>query len=194
VSIDEELEEARAILHREQVFQEARELLRQRVEQKIVEMAAEIPRELGSRVSEHLGRLTNGAYRQVNLTEELTVLSLREAGVTQEQWQPHELSCGERHQTALSVKIAVARAMAESGGAAFIILDDSLVSFDPERRTAAEKCLLDIVADGKLQVVLLTCHTDWVEDWKKRQPDAISYIELAKAADYYRTPPALVGA
>jgi DNA repair exonuclease SbcCD ATPase subunit len=190
VGIEEELEEAKSILRREQVSQEGRELLRQRIEQKILEMAADVPRELSNRVSEHLARLTRGAYGRVNLTEHLAVSSVREAGIVQEQWQPHELSCGERHQTALSVKIAVARALAETSGPVFIILDDSLVSFDPERRVAAEKCLLDLVGDGKLQVILLTCHTDWATDWKKRQPDEVNYIELASVADYYRPPPA----
>lgn len=89
----------------------------------------------------------------------------------------------------MAVKIAVARALAESHGPVFIMLDDSLVSFDPERRLSTEELLLDLVADGQLQVVLFTCDTDWAAGWKARQPDAVNYIELCKVAQYYRARP-----
>jgi uncharacterized protein YhaN len=98
---------------------------------------------------------------------------------------PGQLSHGERHQSALAVKIAVARALSETTGPVFIILDDSLVTFDPERRGAAEDFLLDLVSDEKLQVILLTCHTDWAADWQRRRPREVNYVELAKCACYY---------
>jgi len=126
----------------------------------------------------------------LSITEGLQVSAVAEKGAAQ-QWKPIELSHGERHQAALAVKIAVARAIAESSGPVFMILDDSLVSFDPQRRAAAETLLLDLVADGKLQVILLTCHTDWAEDWHRRTPERIHYIELGRVAEYYRPPPAL---
>lgn len=190
-SIRADLEEATNFLRREEILQEARALFKQRIEEKIAEMAASVPQELGDKVSEYLSSLSKGAYVKVNLTEQLTVSGVRERGKSPEQWQPHELSYGERHQAALAVKIAVARALAETTGPIFMILDDSLISFDPERRAAAETLLMDLVADGKLQVILLTCHTDWAEDWKQRAGSALNYIELPSAAEYYRLPPAI---
>jgi uncharacterized protein YhaN len=135
--------------------------------------------------------MTGGAFGQVRLDKGLGVSDVGENGRAAQTWQPHELSFGERHQAALAVKIAVARALAETIGPVFIMLDDSLVTFDPQRRAATENWLLDLVADEKLQVILFTCHTDWAADWKKRQPEMVRYIELAREASYYREPPSV---
>jgi uncharacterized protein YhaN len=190
VAIQSDWEEARDILRREQVFQEARGLLKQRIEEKITEMTQSVPREIGTKVSEYLHLLSKGAYGKVHLTESLTLSTVQDNGEAPESWKPYELSHGERHQAALAIKTAVARALAETSGPVFIILDDSLVHFDPTRRVATEELLTDLAKDGNLQVILLTCHTDWAEDWKRRRPD-LNYIELAKVADYYRTPASL---
>jgi len=134
--------------------------------------------------------LTGGSLSQAALSQELAISQVGENGAAKS-WRTPQLSHGERHQAALAVKIAVARALAETSGPVFIMLDDSLVAFDPHRRAATEESLLDLVADEKLQVILLTCHTDWAGDWKTRRPDQVNYIELAKAARYYRAPPAI---
>jgi DNA repair exonuclease SbcCD ATPase subunit len=186
-----DLREAEEFLHREQVLQEARSKLIERIEEKMSTLAAHVPVELGSKITENLGRLTSGAFSQVRLHEGLTVSQVGENGRHSQPWLPHELSYGERHQAALAVKIAVARALAETSGPVFIMLDDSLVTFDPARRAATEKWLLDLVADEKLQVILFTCHTDWATDWTKRRPKLVNYIELVQSAQYYRDPPAL---
>ncbi len=192
-TIEAEWREAKAVLLREQVFQEARELLRQQIESKIVEMTEGVPRDLGEKVTACLARISDGSYVRASLTESLAVSKVHERGQSPEHWEPHELSHGERHQAALALKIAVARAIVETSGPVFIILDDSLVHFDPQRRAATEELLSELVSDGKLQVILLTCHTDWAADWKRRKPD-LSYIELAEVAEYYRTPVALASA
>ena len=102
-----------------------------------------------------------------------------------------QLSFGERHQAALAVKVAVARALAEASGPVFIMLDDSLVHFDPSRRASTEEFLLEQAAEGDLQIILLTCHTDWAADLKRRRGDQVSYIELARCAHYYYPPPSV---
>ena len=117
-----------------------------------------------------------------------------ENGQQSDPWHPAQLSHGERHLAALAVKIAVACALAETVGPVFMMLDDSLVTFDPRRRSATENWLLNLVAGNKLQVILFTCHTDWAADWKKRQPELVHYIELAMEARYYREPPSLSAA
>ena len=187
--IQADLEEAELVLHREQVLQDARVLLKDRIEEKMTGMAAHVPVGLGKRITEHLEKLSAGAFGQVQLNAKLAVDQVGENG-NQGQWQPGQLSHGQRHQAALAVKIAVARALAETSGPVFIMLDDSLVSFDPQCRAATEKWLLDLVADEKLQVILLTCHSDWAADWHSRSPE-IHVIELVKEANYYRDPPAI---
>ncbi len=189
-TLEAEWEEAKAVLHREQVFQEGRELLRQQIESKIVEMTEGVPRDLGEKVTACLARISDGSYVRASLADSLTLSNVHERGHSPEHWAPHELSHGERHQAALAVKIAVARAIAETGDPVFIILDDCLVDFDPQRRAATELLLTELVSDGKLQVILLTCHTDWAADWKRRKPD-LAYVQLADVAEYYRTPVAL---
>jgi DNA repair exonuclease SbcCD ATPase subunit len=184
--IQSELREAEEFLHQEQVLQEARSKLIERIEEKMSTLAAHVPAELGSKVTEHLAQLTGGAFAQVRLHQGLALSDVGENGT--DPWHPSELSYGERHQAALAIKIAVARALAETTGPVFIMLDDSLVTFDPERRAATEKWLLDLVADEKLQVILFTCHIDWAADWKERRPKLVEYIELAKEARYYREP------
>jgi DNA repair exonuclease SbcCD ATPase subunit len=188
--IQSDLEEARQSLHREQALQEARALLRDRIQEKMQALAGHVPVELGKRVTRHLARLMGGRYHEVFLGQGLAVSHIAENGALQP-WQLRQLSHGERHQAAVAVKIAVARALAETSGPVFIILDDSLVTFDPQRRAATEELLLDLAADKKLQAILLTCHTDWAAGWKARRPDQVHYIELAKSARYYRDPPAL---
>jgi hypothetical protein len=168
-------------------IQEGRALLLERIEAKMGSLAAHVPVELGRKVTQQLARLTGGSMGQVVLSPGLAVAHVGENGAVKA-WQPRQLSHGERHQAALAVKIAVARALAETSGPVFIMLDDSLVSFDPARRAATEDFLLDLVKDGKLQVILLTCHTDWAADWKRRRPDEVSCIELLRAAHYYRPP------
>lgn len=184
-SIEADLAEAQVLHQREKVLQEARELLKQRLEEKVTEMAAEVPLELGERVSQHLGRLTTGAFTKVSLSPNLCIAGLADEQPIAGAWETKHLSYGERNQAALAVKIAVARALAETHGPIFLILDDSLVSFDPNRRAATEKLLEELTADGRLQIILLTCHTDWIEDWKARAKTALHHIELKKIAAYY---------
>ena len=190
-NIEADLEEAKSVLHREQTLQSARRLLIEQINQKVVEMAEDVPKELGDRISAHLSAITRGAYGKVSLSDNFAVSSIGEGGKNSDQWKPNELSWGERHVAALAIKIAVARALAESKGSVFIVLDDSLVHFDPEHREATEDLLLNLVKDGRLQVILLTCHSDWAFDWKKRAGEFINYIELTKVAQYYRPPAAM---
>jgi recombinational DNA repair ATPase RecF len=187
-SIEADLVEAINMQQRQQTLQDARILLKDRIEKKTTEMASDVPSHLGERISAHLSRLSCGAFGNVHLADDFAVTAVSEDGQTSEHWQPHHLSTGERHQTALAVKIAVARALAETSGPVFVILDDCLASFDPHRRSATEKLLTELVADGKLQVIFLTCHTDWAEDWRKREPNVFHFIELEKVAVYYRAP------
>jgi len=49
-----------------------------------------------------------------------------------------------------------------------------------------------IVADGKLQVLLFTCHSDWAADWKQRAGDAFTHIEMLDIVEYYRPPAAVL--
>jgi DNA repair exonuclease SbcCD ATPase subunit len=191
-SIEAELADARERLSRETTLQKARELLQERIAQKISELAAEVPPRLGVRVGEYFSRLTNGFFDQVTLTDQLVVSRLREVGTTPQQqaehWETQHLSTGERHQAALALKIALARALTESHGPIFVILDDYLVHFDPSRRAATEQLLQDLTRDGLLQVILLTCHTDWAVDWQRRHPQEVEFVDLPSTADYYRPP------
>jgi DNA repair exonuclease SbcCD ATPase subunit len=193
-AIESDLEEARAHCDRQQVLQEARELLKKRIEEKMDEMSAHVPLGLAGQISAHLARLTEGAFTRVDLGADLVTASVSEGRESPGNWGPHQLSCGERHQAALAIRIAVARALAESSGPVFIVLDDSCSSFDPVRLAAAEALLTDLVADGKLQVILLTCHTDWAAHWNGRAGNRVRYIELTEAATYYRQPVALAPA
>ena len=45
-----------------------------------------------------------------------------------------------------------------------------------------------------LQIILTTCHTDWAADFKRRRGEQVNYIELARCARYYRTPPSVTAA
>src|SRR5262249_43063392 len=60
-SIHAELEEARESHNREQILQEARALLKERIEDKMRHLAAHVPVELGEKVTQHLSRLTGGS-------------------------------------------------------------------------------------------------------------------------------------
>jgi ABC-type polar amino acid transport system ATPase subunit len=188
-AIEAELAEAQAALYREEVLQEARQLLAQRIDQTMVEMAAAVPEDLASRISSHLAELSEGALARVRLDADLKVTSVTQETGIAEHWTPEQLSVGQRTLAALTLKIAVARAIAETQRQpVFIILDDSLVNLDPEHRTATERLLGELAADGQLQVILLTCHTDWARAWQQRAPDCVRTIELQETADYYRQP------
>jgi len=190
-SVESDLEDAQAELRREETLQKARDLLKERIGEKIQEMSESVPRELGARIGGYLAQLTGGAYAKVSLNGAFAVDRVGEGTDRAEHWQPHQLSAGEQALTALGMKIAVALALAESGNPVFVLLDDSLVSLDPQHRTATESLLVDLIAGGRLQVILLTCHTDWASDWQRRCGEQVHLIDLAAQAEYYRTPPAL---
>lgn len=185
-SIETDLDEAKIFLHREQVNQSARQMLISRVAEKISEMSANVPQELGERISKHIATLTNGSYSIIGLSDTFGISSIGEGGERSERWQPNELSHGERHVTALALKIAVAQALSELSDPIFIILDDSLVAFDPEHRTTTEKLLVELSSQGKVQIILLTCHTDWAADWKRRAGEKVNLVQLQDVAKYYR--------
>lgn len=103
-------------------------------------------------------------------------------------WRGHH----ERHQLALAVKFAVAKAIAETAGSVFVILDDSFACFDGARVRAAEAFLEEAVADDRVQIIFMTCHLEWARAWAARAGPELHYIDLETAAQYYRTPPALL--
>ncbi len=184
-SIQDDLDDAAEAFKRETLLQDARLLLKERIEDKMQALAAHVPVDLGKKVTEHLAALTSVPGGEVVLGPNLTVTQIKESGLAKP-WSPAQLSYGELHQAALAVKVAVGRALAETSGPVFVMLDDSLVAFDPARRAATENFLLDLTRDRKLQIILLTCHTDWAADWKRRRPNEVAHIPLCDHAQYYR--------
>ncbi|MFO0966596.1 MAG: AAA family ATPase [Gemmataceae bacterium] len=184
-AIKDDLEDANEAFKRESLLQDARLLLKERIEQKMEALAAHVPVDLSKKVTEHLAALTSGAGGEVVLSPELKVTHVKESGLAKP-WEPRHLSFGERHQAALAVKVAVGRALAETCGPVFIMLDDSLVAFDPTRRAATENFLLDLARDHKLQIILTTCHTDWAADWKRAARTTSPTSTCASTAEYYR--------
>lgn len=97
-----------------------------------------------------LGRLVYRRDFDVELSEDLTIVSRREGGVT----VPYEsLSGGAREQLAVIVRIACARLVGDDGVPLF--LDDTMGYSDPGRRLAMGGVLA--AAAGTSQLVVLTC-------------------------------------
>ncbi|MCE9543963.1 MAG: hypothetical protein K8T25_00335 [Planctomycetia bacterium] len=187
LTVESELTEAQDLLRHEKTLQDARLLLMERIGTKMEELAAAVPEDLARRVSANLAKISGGVYARATLNPQLQIETVCREGDATEQWRPDQLSTGERTMAALTLKIAVAQALAESNPL-FIILDDSMVNLDDDHRASTQRLLLDLAANGMLQVILLTCHSDWARSWHAQAEDRIRYIHLDQVADYYRTP------
>ena len=131
-------------------------------------------------------------FGSVKLNDDLSLNCVQQDTEYPIVWKVDELSAGERTLAALTLRIAVALSLVEMVGPVFVMLDDSLVNLDPEYRAATERLLSELVADGRLQVILFTCHTDWAHQWHKRASEEIRFIDLESACEYFQTPAAIV--
>lgn len=103
---------------------------------------------------EQLGGLVFDETIQVNISDELQIASLTRDGVT----VPFDsLSGGEKEQLSLIHRLVCSMAVAEDGGAPFI-LDDALGYTDPERLPLVNAVLSKAAKD--CQIIVLTCTPD----------------------------------
>lgn len=123
-----------------------------------------------ARASEYLRPMTADRYRRViapvGQTDKLEVE--RGDGT---RLGAAQLSRGTAAQLLLSVRLALARQLAETNGAGLpLILDDILVDFDGERLKGAARVLGQVA--GEQQVMLFTCHRHILETVTQVCPNA----------------------
>ena len=88
------------------------------------------------------------------------------------------LSGGTREQVAAAVRLAIAELLAAEGdGTLPVVFDDAFVNSDP-RRIARLQRTLDLGARRGLQIIVLTCHSDYYTELGARQV----FLEPAGAA------------
>ena len=131
---DEETEAA--LLLAQEALQEAAEEMRSRFSPPIAAEASRI-----------LAQLTGGTYSSLLLDVEMR-LSLRENGLTR---PAAAMSCGTTDQMYLALRLAMCRLLLPKGVP--LLLDDTLVNFDPKRSAAA----IDLLKQEERQILLFTC-------------------------------------
>ncbi len=114
--------------------------------------------ELTLRASRYLERFTGGRYTRLVLGDDgdADSLLLQAAHLPGTQPVSEPLSTGTREQVFMALRLAVVDQMDREGARLPLILDETLVNWDQERRQRALDLLTDVAAER--QVLLFTCH------------------------------------
>ncbi|MTT30473.1 AAA family ATPase [Terrilactibacillus sp. BCM23-1] len=103
----------------------------------------------------YFSKMTNQIYTAVFLHTERGFIVRDSKG---NEYEVSQLSRGTSEQLYLSIRLALA-SIVETKEALPIIIDDSLVNFDQERRSQVLSVLTEV--SKKHQVILFTCHKEW---------------------------------
>lgn len=125
--------------------------------------------DMNEQVSEMVSKITNGAYTDVKLDEQLRI-KVRKQG---RYIGAEHLSTGTLEQIYLAVRLAAADEMSTSGMP--IILDDIFGSYDDARLEAALQCIADY--RGTEQILLFTA-SDRIADTLDKTKNDYNYVEL----------------
>jgi len=116
--------------------------------------------------SELFGEVTAGRYARVMaLPDRNELVVLDSAG---RQKNPGELSRGTAEQLYLCLRMGLAHEFSRHAEPLPIVMDDVLVNFDPRRRRAMAKLLLNFASSH--QLLLFTCHPDITEVLLELEP------------------------
>lgn len=125
--------------------------------------------DMNEQVSEMVSKITNGAYTDVKLDEQLRI-KVRKQG---RYIGAEHLSTGTLEQIYLAVRLAAADEMSTSGMP--IILDDIFGSYDDARLEAALQCIAEY--RGTEQILLFTA-SDRIADTLDKTKNDYNYVEL----------------
>lgn len=142
-------EKARVLLKVKELFEEARR-------HSLAQMAASI----GERMEDYVQQLTAGRYQKVEISPggmDIQIYSSEKDGYVD---IDQELSTGTRDQIYLAARLAMIPAAA-NGRRPPLLLDDSLVYFDPGRREKAFAVIKNLAREH--QVLIFSCH-DYYDD------------------------------
>ncbi len=142
------------------------------LERQMARFSAQQQPRLLERVSKLFAAMTGGRYRRVyqRLDEARSFVAVRDSGV---EVTPAALSTGTREQLYLAVRLAYVDQYCAGAEPLPLVLDDVLVNFDDDRATATLAVLGQFAAEGRAQVLLLTCHSHLVALAKKVLPSLI---------------------
>ena len=167
-----------ASLEKEGRRQEARMLLMERIEAKMNRLAEGVPVQLSDKVAQHLSQLTLGLFSSVELNDNLSIRNVYDSSSHGVNWTSSELSTGERTLVALAIRIAIALSVADIYGTAFLMLDDAFTNLDPCYLAATEDLIERVAKNGRIQIVLFTCHENWAAKWESKAPRDFKFVCL----------------
>src|SRR6185436_10747416 len=127
----------------------------------------EQPRLLES-IGKLFGAMTRARYSRVYQRLDGSFMAVRADGVEVE---PGALSSGTREQLYLAVRLAYIDSYCARSEPLPLCLDDVLVNFDDARAAATLDVLHHLAAEGRTQLLFLTCHAHLVELAKKVLPE-----------------------
>jgi uncharacterized protein YhaN len=81
---------------------------------------------------------------------------------------PEDLSRGAAEQLYLCLRLGLAEEFSRRAEPMFLVMDDVLVNFDPVRRRATARLLLEFAE--RQQVLLFTCHPEIEELMREERP------------------------
>jgi DNA repair exonuclease SbcCD ATPase subunit len=183
--IEAEMADVTTTLEKEGHRQSARLLLMERIKTKMNLLAEQIPAQLAEQVAMHLSQLTLGLFSSVEINDDLSIHTIFDSSGHGVNWTSAELSTGERTLVALAIRVAIALSVADIEGTAFLMLDDAFTSLDPCYLTETEGLIEKVAEDGRIQVVLFTCHENWAVNWESRAPREFSFVRLEDRCSYF---------
>ena len=152
-AVDARLDELREQTDRLRADYDALEVAIDALGQADAQLQSRFSPHLSDKAGAYFSRLTEGQYEEVSLARDLSV-TVRETGTLA--GQPlSTVSQGTADQLYLALRLAVADLVLPYPGAAPLVLDDALLTFDDHRLDLALDCLTGLAGDR--QVILFTC-------------------------------------
>ena len=152
-AVDARLDELREQTDRLRADYDALEVAIDALGQADAQLQSRFSPHLSDKAGAYFSRLTGGQYEEVSLARDLSV-TVRETGSLA--GQPlSTVSQGTADQLYLALRLAVADLVLPYPGAAPLVLDDALLTFDDHRLDLALDCLTGLAGDR--QVILFTC-------------------------------------
>jgi len=132
--------------------------------------------------SELLGELTAGRYRRVFAPMEGETLLLEDAA--SDVWPIEMLSQGLRDQLFITLRLALVSLFRKRGVELPLVLDDVLVNFDASRTAAGAELLVRFAESGQ-QILLFTCHSHIVRQFRRYEVPLIELPESPLPAEVH---------
>lgn len=158
--IEKEIEDLKALINKETLFCDSIDIAASVLGDAFARVREGFGSALSERTAEIFGSITNGKYKNVNVSKSFDI-SVEETDVFgTNDWQA--LSDGTIDQAYFALRLAVSEFLSKDGEKLPLILDDPFDRYDDKRAERAMEFLKDYCLDS--QALIFTCHKSFTEN------------------------------